>query len=59
MSNCHVLEEGTVTRRATVVMREHDDEADWFTDPRMSFGLSDCFVNPCHLTGDTGTHSKE
>lgn len=31
MSNCRVLGEGTVTRRATVVMKEHDDEPDWFT----------------------------
>ena len=30
MSNCRVLGEGTV-RRATVVMKEHDDEPDWFT----------------------------
>lgn len=31
MSNCRVLGEGTDTRQATVVMKEHDDEPDWFT----------------------------
>ena len=30
MSNCRVLGEGTVTRQATIMMKEHEDEPNWF-----------------------------
>ncbi len=30
MYNCRVFGEGTFTRRATVVMKQHNDVPDWF-----------------------------